>query len=72
MVKPYEPLYTVKGAAQVLLTNTDAVYALIKSGELKSLKLGSRKIKGTDLEAFIESRQTGENQEKEKQTNHNL
>lgn len=55
MVEPYKPLYTVKEAAGVLLMNTDSVYTLIRKGELKSLKLGLRKIRGTDLETFIEN-----------------
>lgn len=54
MIEPYKPLYTVKEAAQILLMNTASVYSLIRKGELKSLKLGSRKIRGTDLEMFIE------------------
>ena len=55
MVEPYKPLYTVKEVAQILLVNTDSVYAFIRKGELKSLKLGARKVRGTDLEAFIEN-----------------
>lgn len=58
MVEPYKPLYTVKEASQLLLMNTDSLYALVRSGELKALKLGAMKIRGTDLEAFIENHAT--------------
>lgn len=54
MVKIYEPLYTVKEVAKILKTNTDAVYALINEGQLPCLLLGSKKIRGSDLERFIE------------------
>ncbi|WP_077611692.1 helix-turn-helix domain-containing protein [Clostridium sp. Marseille-P2415] len=54
MVKTYEPLYTVKEVSKILKTNTDAVYALIKQGQLPCLLLGSKKIRGSDLERFIE------------------
>ena len=54
MVRPYEPLYTVKEAAKVLKMNTESVYALIKQNQLPGLKLGSTKIRGSDLEQFIE------------------
>lgn len=54
MVEPYKPLYTVKEAAAVLLTNTDVVYRFMGQGKLPHLKLGAKKIRGSDLEAFIE------------------
>lgn len=54
MVEPYKKLYTIKEAGEVLLTNSDTVRGFIRSGELKALKLGSLKIRGTDLESFIE------------------
>lgn len=54
MVKPYEPLYTVKEAAKILKTNVDLVYDLIKKRQLPGLKLGSMRIRGSDLERFIE------------------
>jgi excisionase family DNA binding protein len=49
----YKALYTVKETAKVLCTGTNRVYALIRSKELPAIKLGEIKIKGTDLEAFI-------------------
>lgn len=53
MVEPYKPIYTVKEAAKVLRTDTDRVYDFIRSGQLKAIKLGALKIRGKDLEAFI-------------------
>lgn len=47
-------LYTVKEAADRLKTNTDYVYALIKKGYLKCLKLKSYKIRKSTLEQFLE------------------
>lgn len=54
MVKVYEPLYTVKEVSKVLKVNTDAVYELINTGKLPCLQLGLKKVRGTDLEKFIE------------------
>lgn len=54
MVKVYEPLYTVKEVSKILKVNTDAVYELIKEEKLPCLMLGSKKIRGSDLERFIE------------------
>lgn len=54
MVKPYEPLYTVKEVAKILKTNSDLVYGLIREKQLPGLKLGSMRIRGSDLERFIE------------------
>lgn len=55
MVQPYKPLYTVREVAEVLMINLNSVYDLMNSGELPYLKLGSRKVRGSDLEKFIES-----------------
>lgn len=55
MVRQYEPLYTVKEAAKVLKTNPSFVYELINNKQLPSLRLGAIKIRGSDLERFIES-----------------
>ena len=54
MVEPYKPLYTVEETATVLMTNTDTVYGLIRKGSQRALKLGRIKIRGSDLEQFIE------------------
>ena len=55
MVEPYKPLYTVKGQSEELKVNKGIVYNLVRSGELPHLVLGSIKIRGTDLERFIQS-----------------
>lgn len=54
MVAPYQPLYTVKEASLVLRVNTSKVYELINTGQLPYLLLGQKKIRGLDLERFIE------------------
>lgn len=54
-VKEYEPLYTVKEASKVLKISVQDTYKLIRSGELPCLIIGSKKIRGRDLEAFINS-----------------
>lgn len=54
MVEPYKPLYTVPEAAKVLRVNTNAVYDLMNKGKLPYLLLGSKKVRGSDLERFIE------------------
>lgn len=49
-------LYTPDQAAQVLGCGRTRVYAFIKSGELRSVKLGkSRRIPRSALDEFIES-----------------
>ena len=67
MVEPYKPLYTAKQVAQILITNPGAVYDLMNTGQLPYLILGSgkgsRKIRGSDLERFIESRKPAEPKE---------
>jgi excisionase family DNA binding protein len=54
MIKAYEPLYTVKEAAKVLKINVSAVYRLINTKQLVGLRLGSVKVRGSDLERFLE------------------
>lgn len=54
MVRPYEPLYTVKEAAKLLRVNPSYVYGLINSKKLPGLRLGAIKIRGSDLEFFLE------------------
>ena len=48
-----EMLYTVKETAKLLKTNADYVYTLIKKGKLRCLKLGSFKIRKSELEDFL-------------------
>lgn len=53
MVEPYKPLYTVKEVAKILKVGINTTYDLIRSGQLKCLRLGMIKVRGSDLEAFI-------------------
>ncbi len=55
MVQPYKPLYTAKEVSAILKVNVNFVYELMNCGQLPYLLLGSRKIRGSDLEKFIES-----------------
>lgn len=48
-----EMLYTVKETSQILKTNTDYVYSLIRKGYIKCLKLGSYKIRKSTIEEFL-------------------
>ena len=58
MVEPYKPLYTAKQVSQILLISVATVYELMNQGKLPYLILGkgngSRKVRGSDLERFIE------------------
>ncbi len=47
-------LYTVKETSKLLKCNVNVVYTLINTGLLKSLKLGSRKIRDRTLEEFLD------------------
>lgn len=47
-------LYTVKETAELIKTNPNYVYELIKRGKLSALKLGSYKIRRTSLLKFLE------------------
>lgn len=66
MVESYKPLYTAKQAAQILLINVSTVYELMNTGQLPYLILGkgngTRKIRGSDLERFIETQKPAEPQ----------
>lgn len=59
MVQPYKPLYTAKEVSKILMVSPNTVYDLMNSGKLIYLRLGdgkgTRKIRGSDLEKFIES-----------------
>ena len=52
-ITPYQPLYRISEAAKVLKVNVNGVYDLINSGQLPYIMLGSKKIRGKDLETFI-------------------
>ena len=49
-------LLTVREVAELLKVNRNYVYAAIKRGELKSVNIGSIKVRKTDLEEYIESK----------------
>ncbi|MGC4020396.1 MAG: helix-turn-helix domain-containing protein [Muricomes sp.] len=55
----YQPLYRIPEAAKILKVNPNEVYSLINSGKLPYVILGSKKIKGIDLERFINSYPVG-------------
>lgn len=52
-VATYKPIYTVTEVAALLQVNRNTVYNLMNKGQLPYLVLGSRKVKGVDLERFI-------------------
>lgn len=54
MIKAFEPIYTVTEAAAVLKVSRPIIYELMNSGQLPFFNFKGRKIKGTDLEEFIE------------------
>lgn len=46
-------LFTIKEVSKKLKINVNLVYALIKAGHLKALKLGALKVTSFELERFI-------------------
>lgn len=54
-VTQYQPIYKIAEVAKILKVNTSDVYSLINSGQLPYIILGSKKVRGKDLEAFINS-----------------
>lgn len=63
MVEPYKPLYTIKQAVAILLVSPNTVYRFINSGALPYVPIGSKKIRGADLEKFISTFPGGEGEE---------
>jgi excisionase family DNA binding protein len=51
-------LHEVSEVAKILKCNKNTVYALIKSGQLRGLKLGRMKVSTFELDAFMQ-RNTG-------------
>ena len=47
-------LLTVSEVAKQLKVNRNFVYKLIKDGELKAVKIGSIKVRKTDLDEYVE------------------
>lgn len=54
-VQEYKPIYSMKETAKLLQVSVNTVYGLLNSGEIPYLSLGAKKIRGSDLEAFIQS-----------------
>ena len=54
-------LLTVREVAELLKVNRNFVYSAIKMGELNSVNIGSIKVKKTDLEAYIKSKEVQQN-----------
>ena len=55
-VMEYKPIYTTKEAAELLSTSRNTVGELLRKGKIPYLLLnGARKIRGSDLERFIET-----------------
>ena len=52
-VAMYQPLYNIAEVANVLRTNKNFVYDEIRKGRIPVLKMGSYKVRGTDLENYI-------------------
>lgn len=54
-VAVYQPIYTITEASKLLRVNRNFLYDEIKKGKLPALKLGSMKVRGTDLEKYIQT-----------------
>ena len=50
-----EMLYTVKEASEILKCNVDYVHRLRKAGLLKFMKLGSYKVRKSEIERFLDA-----------------
>lgn len=46
-------LYTITEVSKLLKVNRNFVYDEIKKGELKAIKIGSLKVRKTDLEEYL-------------------
>lgn len=53
-VQEYKPIYSAKEVSKILQVSINTVYQLMNQGKLPYLILGSKKIRGSDLERFIE------------------
>jgi excisionase family DNA binding protein len=63
----YKALYKVKEVAEILLVNPASVYKLIRSGELPAIKLGEIKVRGRDLEMFLNNYPAISNEDREEE-----
>lgn len=50
-------LLTVREVAELLKVNRNFVYSAIKKGELNSVNIGSIKVRRTDLEEYVKSKE---------------
>lgn len=48
-------VYTISEVSRLLKVNKNFVYGLIKSGELKAVKIGSLKIRKNDLHEYLDN-----------------
>lgn len=48
-------IYTISEVSRLLKVNRNFVYELIKSGELKAIKIGSLKVKKKDLCEYLDN-----------------
>ena len=49
------PLMTVNGVAQALAISRDSVYRLVRSGDLRAVRVGERlRFRPVDVEAYLE------------------
>lgn len=64
-VVAYQPLYNIAEVAKLLKTNKNFVYEEIRKGKIPVLKMGSYKVRGTDLENYISRYPTEEKIEEE-------
>ena len=53
MVAPYKVIYTIEEVCEELKVGKALVYSEIKKGKLPAIKLGALKIRGVDLETYI-------------------
>lgn len=53
-VAQYKPLYTARETAKLLQVSIGTVYEMMNTGKLPYLYLGTKKVRGSDLERFIE------------------
>lgn len=50
-------LLTVREVAELLKVNRNFVYKVIADGELPSVKIGSIKVRKTDLELYVKNKE---------------
>lgn len=56
MVAEYKPIYTVKEMSKVLGIGINGAYRLLNTGEVPFLLINnSKRVRGSDLERFIEN-----------------